>query len=60
MRKQFTVDPKLDFVIERFIDAPRHLVWEASSERALASTHVVPSSKSCPPGTPTRTVYHIP
>ena len=29
MRKQFTIDPKLDFVLERFIDAPKHLVWEA-------------------------------
>ena len=29
MRKQFTIDPKLDLVLERFIDAPRHLVWEA-------------------------------
>ena len=23
------IDPKLDLVLERFIDAPRHLVWEA-------------------------------
>ena len=29
MRKQFAVDPKVDFVIERFIDAPKQLVWEA-------------------------------
>ncbi|MBB6096517.1 uncharacterized protein YndB with AHSA1/START domain [Povalibacter uvarum] len=29
MRKQFAVDPKLDFTIERFIDAPVRLVWEA-------------------------------
>ena len=29
MRKHFAVDPKLDVVLERFIDAPRHLVWEA-------------------------------
>ena len=29
MSKQFTFDPKLDFAIERFIDAPRKLVWEA-------------------------------
>ena len=29
MRKTFAVDPKIDFVIERFIDAPKHLVWEA-------------------------------
>lgn len=29
MRKQFAFDPQLDFAIERFIDAPVHLVWEA-------------------------------
>ena len=29
MNKQFRIDPKLDIVFERFIDAPRHLVWEA-------------------------------
>jgi uncharacterized protein YndB with AHSA1/START domain len=29
MTKQAAVNPKLDFVIERFIDAPRKLVWEA-------------------------------
>ena len=29
MNKQFAIDPKLDFVIERFIDAPVRLVWEA-------------------------------
>ena len=29
MRKQFAFDPKLDFAIERFIDAPTRLVWEA-------------------------------
>ena len=29
MSKQFAVDPKLDIVIERFIDAPVRLVWEA-------------------------------
>ena len=27
--KHFAVDPKTDFVIERFIDAPRQLVWDA-------------------------------
>ena len=27
--KEVTFDPKLDFVIERFIDAPTRLVWEA-------------------------------
>ena len=29
MDKHFAVNPKTDFVIERFIDAPRELVWEA-------------------------------
>ena len=29
MSKQPTIDPKLDFAIERFIDAPTRLVWEA-------------------------------
>ncbi|MGH8127645.1 MAG: SRPBCC family protein [Gammaproteobacteria bacterium] len=29
MNKQLTINPKLDIVLERFIDAPRHLVWEA-------------------------------
>ena len=29
MSKPFTINPKLDLVLERFIDAPKHLVWEA-------------------------------
>jgi uncharacterized protein YndB with AHSA1/START domain len=29
MMKHFAIDPKLDFVLERFIDAPRQLVWDA-------------------------------
>ncbi len=29
MNKRFAFDPKRDFAIERFIDAPRRLVWEA-------------------------------
>lgn len=29
MSKHFAFNPKLDFVIERFIDAPPRLVWEA-------------------------------
>jgi uncharacterized protein YndB with AHSA1/START domain len=29
MSKHFAFDPKLDFAIERFIDAPPRLVWEA-------------------------------
>ncbi len=29
MNKRFEINPKTDFVIERFIDAPKRLVWEA-------------------------------
>jgi uncharacterized protein YndB with AHSA1/START domain len=29
MSEHFAINPSTDFVIERFIDAPRHLVWEA-------------------------------
>ena len=29
MTTQFAIDPKRDFAIERFIDAPTRLVWEA-------------------------------
>ena len=29
MSTQFKFDPKRDFAIERFIDAPARLVWEA-------------------------------
>ena len=29
MSKHFAINPKLDFVLERFIDAPPRLVWEA-------------------------------
>ena len=29
MSQQFSYNPKLDFAIERFIDAPTRLVWEA-------------------------------
>jgi uncharacterized protein YndB with AHSA1/START domain len=29
MNKTFAINPRTDFVLERFIDAPRHLVWEA-------------------------------
>jgi uncharacterized protein YndB with AHSA1/START domain len=29
MSTRFTLDPKLDFAIERLIDAPTQLVWEA-------------------------------
>ncbi len=29
MSRRFAINPKVDFVLERFIDAPKHLVWEA-------------------------------
>ena len=29
MSEHFTINPKVDLVFERFIDAPKHLVWEA-------------------------------
>ena len=29
MSRQFSFNPKLDFAIERFVDAPSRLVWEA-------------------------------
>ncbi len=29
MSKSFEINPRTDLVFERFIDAPRHLVWEA-------------------------------
>lgn len=32
MSNQITLDPKVDFTIERFIDAPTHLVWEALTQ----------------------------
>jgi uncharacterized protein YndB with AHSA1/START domain len=32
MSKQFAFDPKLDFAIERFVDAPPRLVWDALTQ----------------------------
>jgi uncharacterized protein YndB with AHSA1/START domain len=29
MKKKFAIDPKLDIVFERFVDAPTRIVWEA-------------------------------
>jgi uncharacterized protein YndB with AHSA1/START domain len=29
MSKHFAINPQLDLVLERFIDAPKHLVWAA-------------------------------
>ena len=38
MSKQFAFNPKLDFAIERFIDAPTRLVWEALTNRSIAKS----------------------
>lgn len=32
MNKTFAINPNTDFVIERFIDAPKHLVWAALTQ----------------------------
>jgi uncharacterized protein YndB with AHSA1/START domain len=32
MSKSFEINPRTDLVLERFIDAPRHLVWEALTQ----------------------------
>jgi len=32
MSRQFTFNPNLDVAIERFIDAPTPLVWEAMTK----------------------------
>jgi len=32
MRRQFAFDPKLDFAIERLVEAPTRLVWEALTQ----------------------------
>jgi len=32
MSKPFAINPKTDFVLERFIDAPKRLVWEAMTK----------------------------
>ena len=29
MNTRFAINPKTDFVLERFIDAPKHVVWDA-------------------------------
>lgn len=32
MSQRFAINPKTDLVLERFIDVPRHLVWEALTQ----------------------------
>lgn len=29
MSTAFAINPKTDFILERFIDVPKHLLWEA-------------------------------
>ena len=44
MSKLFTINPKLDFVLERFIDAPKHLVWEALTKPEHLKEWYMPKS----------------
>jgi len=44
MSKHFTINPKLDFVLERFIDAPKHLVWEALTKPEHLKEWYMPKS----------------
>lgn len=42
MSKEFVFNPKLDFAIERFIDAPVRLVWEALTKPEHLSQWYMP------------------
>ena len=44
MSKPVTIDPKLDFAIERFIDAPTRLVWEALTKPEHLKEWYMPKS----------------
>ena len=44
MSARFEVNPKIDFVLERFIDAPRHLVWEALTKPEHLKEWYMPKS----------------
>ena len=44
MSKRFAFDPKLDFAIERFIDAPTRLVWEALTKPEHLKEWYMPKS----------------
>ncbi len=44
MSKPFTINPKLDFALERFIDAPKHLVWEALTKPEHLKEWYMPKS----------------
>jgi uncharacterized protein YndB with AHSA1/START domain len=44
MSKHFTINPKLDLVLERFIDAPKRLVWEALTKPEHLKEWYMPKS----------------
>jgi uncharacterized protein YndB with AHSA1/START domain len=44
MSNQFRFDPKLDFAIERFIDAPPRLVWEALTKPEHVASWYMPKA----------------
>ena len=44
MSKQFAINPKIDLVLERFIDAPKHLVWEALTKPEHLKEWYMPKS----------------
>src|SRR4029434_7650526 len=47
MSKQFAFNPKLDFAIERFIDAPARLVWEALTKPEHLKEWYMPKPWGC-------------
>ena len=44
MNKTLEINPKTDFVLERFIDAPRRLVWEALTKPEHLKEWYMPKS----------------
>src|SRR6188472_3445445 len=44
MSTPFAINPKTDFVLERFIDAPKHLVWEALTKPEHLKEWYMPKS----------------
>ena len=45
MSKQFAINPQLDIVFERFIDAPARLVWEALTKPEHCLLYTSPSPR---------------
>lgn len=45
MNNHSTIDPRLGLVFERFIDAPKHLVWEALTKPEHLKELYVPKSR---------------